>query len=675
MEEKQFLSFQKANDFARNIATQNEIVDVRIVRRPGNRWTVTWEGVMSTVDHDFEDDGRKPHECLWADTLQTFLSTPSKSILNSLQYHHAQKCLDLAGSSQIIAWESSIEVLKNTLENFPPDTAVIFEYFLPRESGRRPDVILLTGQSIMVLEFKEYDEILNAHIDQVATYARDLNDYHSFCRNKNVIPLLILAKGNRINHIHRDVHIHSSDTLKLQLQSLVEQDLHEEVRLEEFLEGDYSPLPSIVSAAKTLFDNDPLPHIHRAESAGIPQTIECLHKLANKAISDGTKLIILVTGVPGSGKTLVGLQFVYDLADNEQSNAVFLSGNGPLVKVLRHTLQSNVFVQPVHGFLHQYGGNTHKRPHEKIWIYDEAQRAWDDERACRQRGPNALSEPKDFVRLGSRTPGGCVILGLIGEGQEIHIGEEAGISQWNEAIGWSNEELNLEWSVACPKHLSGLFSKANESFIDDKLNLDCSLRTHRASDLQMWVSHVLEGKLSSARSLASTLAGDNYPIYYTRALNLAKKHACDAYGGFEEKRYGLLASSKAKNLVQYGVDNSFQATQMPIGPWYVDPPSNNQSCCQLREVATEFSCQGLELDFPIVVWGNDLTWEKEQKRWISRFGGNQARNPHQLRINSYRVLLTRGRDGMVIFIPKDYKMDQTAEALIEAGCHKLEVGI
>lgn len=378
--------------------------------------------------------------------------------------------------------------------------------------------------------------------------------------------------------------------------------------------------------------------------------------------------LALVTGVPGAGKTLVGLQFVYSTRDNRQSHdrdAVFLSGNGPLVKVLQHALKSNVFVQDVHGFLRQYGGHNGRLPAERIWVYDEAQRAWDAERVQAKRG-HPYSEPEDFVRLGERAPDWSLIVGLIGEGQEIHTGEESGLSQWNEAIGRSS----LPWKVYCPRRLESSFPDASSVVSSDKLDLTASLRSHLAEDVQRWISALLVGDLQDASELMLKMTEQGFSVYLTRELEGAKAYAIARYRGEETKRYGLIASEKARNLETYGVMNRFSYTKnFRAGPWYNDPPESKDSCCQLREVATEFGCQGLELDLPILCWGDDLKWNGH---WIPRLQPRStARNPDKLRINSYRVLLSRGRDGMVIWVPPETELDSAYDALLRAGVTNL----
>jgi len=424
----------------------------------------------------------------------------------------------------------------------------------------------------------------------------------------------------------------------------------------------------LVAAARRIFEHEPLPQIKRAASAGIPQALASLQRTAREAQRKHERHLALVTGVPGAGKTLVGLQFVYLTRfseDDSERPAVFLSGNGPLVKVLQHALKNQIFVQDVHGFLIRYGGNSSRLPTEHIWVYDEAQRAWDGERVLSKRG-HGLSEHEDFVRLGMRVPDWAMLVGLIGEGQEIHLGEEGGLKLWSDAI----EASGGDWTIHCPQHIASVFDGHNV-VVEDELELTVTLRSHVAGELHQWVRSLLDGRLAEASSIAHPMQVADYNLYVTRDIEEAKRYVRTRYEGDEDKRYGLLGSSKAKNLPLFGLNTSFQATRgFRPGPWYNDPVSSLRSCCRLIEVATEFSCQGLELDFPIVGWDTDLVWDGVQ--WHTKVGrSSKAHDARQLRLNSYRVLLTRGRDGMIVFVPLLTELDATYAALLSAGCRVL----
>ena len=184
---------------------------------------------------------------------------------------------------------------------------------------------------------------------------------------------------------------------------------------------------------------------------------------------------------------------------------------------------------------------------------------------------------------------------------------------------------------------------------------------------------VLRGEIDKARGLAGSLQADHYPIYVTRLLESAKLYVQHKYRDFADKCYGLLASSKAGNLAKRGVANDYGSTKrVRKGPWYADHPSSRKSCCQLSEVVTEFCCKGLELDLPVVAWGDDLVRETGQGRWSSRYGDKRARDAHRLRVNSYRVLSTRGRGGMVVYVPEESGTESTAAVLVRAGALEFE---
>ena len=608
----------------------------------------------------------------WFGTIDEFLKTTTAGVREELRGFVSALVLPV-GDEQARAWDDSVRLLKaqclQLVESQPEARSwgLILEYELPRERGRRPDLIMLTGCSLNVIEFKGRPYAEQSDVDQVAAYGRDIEEYHGGSRNLRVNRILSLDGTFTEPQISDDVWIVGGQRLTKCLQLLADKPPCDPPDTKTWVDSDYAPLPSLVTAARRIFEHEPLPFIRRAASAGIPQALESLQNAASTAKSKHERHISLITGVPGAGKTLVGLKFVYETRFSEDESkrpAVFLSGNGPLVNVLQHALKSKVFVQDVHGFLISYGGNSRKLPEEHIWVYDEAQRAWDADRVKGKRGHD-LSEHEDFVNLGMRMPNWSMLVGLIGDGQEIHLGEEGGLQQWNEAIVKSG----VKWIIHCPAHIAHLFPN-QEVEVDDSLDLSVTLRSHVASDLHLWVRQLLDGQLEKAADTASLVRKSHFNLYVTRDLQDAKKYVRDRYADELDKRYGILASSKARKLPGFGINASFQATRsFRAGPWYNDPPDSIKSCCQLLDVATEFQCQGLELDFPIVGWDTDFWWDGQQ--WNSPVGRSSAKNPHRLRLNSYRVLLTRGRDGMVIFVPPISELDATFLALCNAGCEVL----
>lgn len=292
--------------------------------------------------------------------------------------------------------------------------------------------------------------------------------------------------------------------------------------------------------------------------------------------------------------------------------------------------------------------------------------AWDEERVRTKRG-HSTSEPEDFLRIGERMNSWAMLVGLIGEGQEIHLGEEAGLEQWDDALA----KMRTAWCLHCPDRVASIFKHAGQLERLNALDLTSSLRSHLAIDVQRWVHLLLESQLSEASPLAESVREQGFQVYLTSDLEAAKAYGKQRYAGEQDKRYGILASSKAQNLPPLGIRNDYSFTKnLREGPWYNDDPDGKYSCCQLTDVATEFSCQGLELDLPIVAWGSDLTWKRTS--WSSYpQPRSKAKDPHRLRLNSYRVLLTRGRDGMVIFVPPTEEMASTLEALSQAGVSRL----
>jgi hypothetical protein len=500
--------------------------------------------------------------CGWHGTVAEFLELDQAAFLASLSARHERVMGMRPDGLQIAAWRGEYEILSATLRDLVASAprarewAVIFEYELPRERGRRPDVVILTGSQVLVLEFKETDALQHAHVDQVAAYARDLRHYHAASHDKLVDPVLVLTRspvqrqwpdgqhgtaGSRRAVACRgtgwnsaaaeaartagaaqdlsEVVVVNPQGLRAVIAELERRAPDEPIDAEAWLAADYSPLPSLVSAARRIFEHEPLPQIKKAQSAGIPDTIATLVAAANRARERQELHLALITGVPGSGKTLVGLQFVYEnhFGDTgSRRTAVFLSGNGPLVDVLQYALRSRVFVQDVHGFLKQYGGDATRTPEEHIWVYDEAQRAWDAQRVREKRGHDR-SEPEDFLSIGSRKDSWALMVGLIGEGQEIYLGEEAGLTQWNDAIARTSDS----WTVHCPRKIADIFESAERLEISESLDLDTSLRTHLAEDVQGWVEDLLEGRLDAAAAHAEAMEKQGFRLYLTRELERA----------------------------------------------------------------------------------------------------------------------------------------------------------
>ena len=622
----------------------------------------------------------------WLSDLPSFVQTEPRIIRQTLE-----DFLQDHNSSQIRAWDSSIPIVQRegqyALSEEEPTKAftVILEYELPRQ-GRRPDVIILENGIVAVIEFKGKGSAIESDIDQVAAYARDLKNYHSECHELKVIPILVLTRSKAERSEINGVTILSPMILGKELVELCRKRIGPQIYPDIWTKGEYAPLPSLIQAAYLLYHNLPLPQIRKAASAKIPETVDLITQIAYTAAETKTRHLVLLTGVPGSGKTLVGLQIAHEPKLNDirverngrkvGTPVVFLSGNGPLVEVLQDALHSTAFVQGMKKYIIYHAiKRPDTIPQEHIIIFDEAQRAW-DENLVEKKHKIKASEPSLLISIAERIPDWCVIIGLVGEGQEIYTGEEAGLSQWAKAIN-SGEQTN--WIVHCPQHLSTIFeSEKKECKIESLLNLTVSLRSHLAEDLHKWVEILLSDPMNNLPELielSKKIIGAGYPLYVTTDLEIAKRYVRSRYQNDKNEKFGLLASRYAKNLEAIGIDNQlhFERSQnLKVNRWFNAPSTDSESSCALARPATEFECQGLELDFSILAWGDDFTFDG--KLWHFKMNTtNKINNPHQIRKNAYRVLMTRGRDGLCVFVPtKKFEiMKPTYAILKDAGMSEL----
>lgn len=588
------------------------------------------------------------------------------AVTRQLSEAYATYYVGYPGVSQRTAWDHEVAILHDSLSAIPEARrwGLVMEYELPFEGGRRVDKLALAAENVLALEFKDSSHIKRADLDQVRAYARDLSDYHSACRNRRVEPVLVLAGAS---HLRTDVDgatVVGADELPFALRDLAGHGTP--IDIDDWLRGSYAPLPTLIDAARSVFRDEPLPAIRRAEGARIPELLKWLHRLVADAQRNGERHLVLITGVPGAGKTLVGLQFVHEYGEPGEAPAMFLSGNDPLVALLQYVLKSRVFVRPMRSFIQEYGIRAKTLPTQHVLVFDEAQRAWDLERMRSERNVERC-QPEILVDLAAKLPDWAVIIGLVGEGQEIYLGEESGLGQWRAAL----DAEATPFQVHVPPHLESVFDKRRLE-VEPLLNLTLSLRTHRATDVQEWVSRLMDSDIAGAGQLAPKLLADDYDLYVTTDIFEAKSYLYSRYADAPEKRFGLLASSKSLNLPKIGIDSSFRATSwLKVGPWYSAPATDPNSCCQLKQPVTEFQCQGLELDLPVVCWGDDLWWED---KWVAHRLTRGARDSAQLRLNSYRVLLTRGRDGTIIFVPPnlpDGQQDEVVKTLIGAGARAL----
>jgi hypothetical protein len=630
--------------------------------------------------------------CGWQSELPAFYDTPAGTIVE-----HLTAFVRDSGSRQKDAWSRHVPNLQRECRELvlrdleAQHYTAILEYQLPYDL-RRPDIIFLERAAIVVAELKGWRGGLSqAAFDQVLGYARDLQVYHAACAQCPVIPVLVTSAAGRPPSRQGAVHVCHPNDLGEVLESLSgESDSPPPNATEFFAPNAYIPLPTIVQAARQLFETRELPYIRRARAATEP-ALESITAIAHEAARSGSRHLVLLSGVPGSGKTLVGLQLVHsrwldDLAEprsdslKPSSAAVYLSGNGPLVQVLQDALKDaggggQTFVRPIKNYVEYYSKRADRIPPEHLMVYDEAQRAHDAKQVAYVHGtPIGLSEPAHLLKFCLRVPRWNVMVGLIGTGQAIHIGEEAGLPLWRDAL----QQLDAPegWTVHCAPEHSEIFRGGSFSLsVSPTLNLDKELRFHLAANIHRFVGGLVDGEtaIQKLKDLADGLWSQDHRFLITRELEVAKNYVRERYQDAPLARYGLLASSKDKLLPRYGVDNTFQTTKrLRVGPWYNAPANDPASCCNLEAVATEFASQGLELDCAVVAWGSDL--RRLDGQWSDDLSGRYKRAVVDrliLRKNVYRVLLTRGRDGTVVYVPRAAELDDTAAWLIEAGFREL----
>lgn len=632
--------------------------------------------------------------CGWASSFALFSTTPVTEIRSKLQ-----EFLPEASPEQLRAWSDSIPRLQESLEEtvtrqgFSSDHSVILEYELPMES-RRPDAVLLIGDNVIVIECKGKVKPSHSDVDQVAAYARDLRCYHRECAARTVVPILIPTRARGNLGSEGSVHVVGPDGLADLLKDVLVAPTDAQCDLKRFLDDTaYCPLPTLVQAARELLESRMVRPIHRARAATDP-AVQTIGEIVRRAADSRTRHLVLLSGVPGAGKTLVGLQVVHaqyldELAVERKTGrattpAVFLSGNGPLVEVLQYALKDaggdgKTFVRAVKKYVERYSRKPGLIPPEHVLVFDEAQRAYDATMVAAKHkgesGASGKSEPEHFVEFAERIPEWCVVVGLIGSGQEIHVGEEAGIVQWRWAV--EKSERPTDWTVHAPPIMSEVFESSSVKRVEHpSLNLDIELRFHAAEDLHRFVAGVLESpEDTELELLAKRLELNGFNLRVTRSLETAKEYLRERYAEDSEARFGLLASSRDRDLAKLGVPNDWPSTsQMNLGRWYGDAEdaAESRSCRRLETCATEFGAQGLELDAALLAWGTDLVfksghWSNDNaKRYMK-----PVRDPKQLRLNAYRVLMTRGRDACVIWVPPLPNLHETFDYLKKVGCHEL----
>jgi hypothetical protein len=631
----------------------------------------------------------------YSDSIPNFLQTSIDQIFGALSRSN-EFSLEI---TQKESWLQEIEILKKVLKDYEGN--VFFEYSIPR-MGRRIDVVLIIKNVIFVLEFKVGEkEFLLSASDQVLDYSLDLKNFHETSHQHLIAPILIATEAKDIIPLvsttpHNDNLLFTIKTNVTLLGEVINNVLEfadgEDINSEAWEIGRYSPTPTIIEAAMALYNGHAVSEISRSDASAInlSQTSDALSEIIHKAKNKNEKVICFVTGVPGAGKTLVGLDVATKhMSEENRSTSVYLSGNGPLVAILREALtrdrvkrekakgnkikkgkvfsEVKLIIQNVHNFRDDCLVDE-TAPFDHVAIFDEAQRAWNHTQTAnfmrrKKNVPNFnYSEPEFLISCLDRHKDWAVIICLVGGGQEINTGE-AGISEWIASLNRSFPEWHIYISdrltdseYAAGKSLEILSTHKNV-VEKEELHLSVSLRSFRAENLSLLIKNILDLNLSEAKKNYELLK-EKYPIIITRDLSKAKKWLKDKARGSE--RYGIVVSSQAQRLKPYAID-----VRSPMDPihWFLDGKEDVRSSYYLEDVATEFHVQGLELDWSCVTWDADFRYS--ENGWESySFVGEKWNNINkqerkQYLKNAYRVLLTRARQGMVIVVPPGDNEDAT----------------
>jgi hypothetical protein len=632
----------------------------------------------------------------YAEPISAFLAQSNAHILGEL----SRPGIFSITPDQSSAWEDEIRLLKEALLGI--DGFLCLEFDVPR-IGSRIDAVVISGGCIFVLEFKVGESSYHRDaINQVWDYALDLKNFHRESHNAPIVPILIctLAKKGSSelslpfsDRVYEPITTNPENLLHLIRASLLTIEATP-IDAEEWISAPYQPTPTIIEAAQSLYSRHSVESIsrHDAGARNLAITSKRVEELIDLAARLKEKHIIFVTGVPGAGKTLVGLNVSTRRRDKSQAtHAVFLSGNGPLVSVLSEALAKDeesrrkkagerkppigkirqeikAFIQNIHHFRDEGIRDLSRSPSEHVVIFDEAQRAWNLAKTknfmAQRKGLKNFShsEPEFLISYLDRHTDWAVIICLVGGGQEIYRGE-AGISEWLNSL----KAHFPSWRVHVTPNLNdseydavdALTSLQQTSLVslDKNLHLSASMRSFRAESVSCFVKAILDGDRSTAAKYLDDFR-ERYPIAVTRCLDSAKNWIRSHARGSE--RFGLVASSKALRLKPHAVD-----VRVSINPvhWFLNDKRDVRSSFYLEDPATEFQVQGLELDWVCVNWDADLRLTPSGWNYHS-FVGNKWQSvrkdelKHYL-LNAYRVLLTRARQGMVIFVPPGDSSDHT----------------
>ncbi len=623
-----------------------------------------------------------------------FLAASPTQVLGSMA-SQGQFALEL---EQRNAWETQITLLQQSLRGIKG--RIHLEFDVPR-IGSRIDAVLVTPSVIFPIEFKVGEgSHQRAHLNQAWDYGLDLKNFHKASHSAPIMPILVATESKETDDALTEPHsdgVHppvraNADSLRKILELALRRYEQPTVDVAAWSGAPYQPTPTIIEAAQSLYSRHSVDAIarHDAGARNLSITSARVEQLIDQAAREKQKLIIFVTGVPGAGKTLVGLNVATQKRNSSSTHAVFLSGNGPLVEVLREALTRDevdrlaqqakkprkgvvkqkvkAFIQNVHHFRDDGLRDLEAPPADRVVIFDEAQRAWDQSMTAnfmarkKKRPGFTQSEPEFLISYMDRHPDWSVIICLVGGGQEINRGE-AGISAWLQAVrkGFPDWHVYVSPDLTDSEYAAGHAIEELEGSAhvqtDAALHLSVSMRSFRAESVSKFVKAVLDCEQGEASRILLEMQS-RYPIVITRDLTAAKQWIRSQARGSE--RFGVVASSSAQRLKPHAID-----VRVDVNPihWFLNDANDTRSSFYMEDAATEFQVQGLELDWACVTWDADLRhigggWNYHSFRG-SRWQNVNKSDARQYLLNAYRVLLTRARQGMAIFVPFGDDQDPT----------------
>ncbi|MBW7894082.1 MAG: DUF2075 domain-containing protein [Opitutaceae bacterium] len=572
--------------------------------------------------------------------------------------------------------------------------SIVLEYDL-RRRGLRLDCILLGKGVVAVLEFKRGD-ILKAHIDQIENYCVNLVEFHAetrrLCEQSHVIlvPIVVQTESGKRpkqpgqrgfmprpwHHISRPAFVSSkSELAEALVESLGARRGTVSIEAAAWLNAPFAPSSTILDAALSLYGQHDVAaiHAHAAPTELIERCAQGVLSWIRQSTNDKINRVIFISGAPGSGKTLLGLKVVFDR--EHQKDTVFVTGNSPLVEVLQKALQksykrgqsrsgnlagypkesakhviSNATFKIVkaHSFLGARGSGTGSMD-GRIVVFDEAQRTYEKGRMVLRSKLDDHEAALILKSLETSYGKGCVVVALIGHNQFINSGEVG-------AGAWIHAASQRGWRCVVSDATLELVSDSERLALEQpnlREQIECghlphALRYYRNLGMEKWAAAVLDGNSVAAANEAKSMEPCD-TIWLTRRLSDAKDWARKHRVG--EERAGLIGSGRGVRLAAEGLFVSFKPS---IADWMLCPDGDVRSSNTLETIQNQFQVQGLELDYTIVCW--DLDLRREANAWTSyAFSGDRwLKRPRDLAIamNGYRVLLTRARRGMIIFVPQ-----------------------